>query len=197
VYIIIIFNIFRLGFKLYSRFLPIQRNFIYWKNWGSRLGKCLAEVFNISSGTIRFWIQEVHLISVGIILYLIFPHIPINCQWYTLNMRISNINKHFKFRSFLGLNWYKHRYKVQINAWRDIIYNKMQILLYQEMRYIGPDLPQRSAAVLAFARFRIQQQTTLASFYWLWNSRNMLRNRLSLVLALWCANYTSSWARIL
>ena len=40
--------------------------------------------------------------------------------------------------------------------------NKMQILLYQEMRYIGPDLPQRSAAVLAFARFHI---TTLASFY--------------------------------
>ena len=101
-------------------------------------------------------------------------------QWSTL-MRISNIDKHFKFRSFLGLNWYKHKYKVHINAWRDIIYNKMQILLYQEMRYIRPDLPQRSV-VCHFARFHIQQQTTLASFYRLWNSRNMLRNRLSLVL---------------
>ena len=39
----------------------------------------------------------------------------------------------------------------------------MQILLYQEMRYIGPDLSQRSV-VLDFARFHIQQQTTLASF---------------------------------
>ena len=37
----------------------------------------------------------------------------------------------------------------------------MQILLYQEMRYIGPDLPQRSA-VLAFCE--IPYTTTLASF---------------------------------